>query len=53
MKNKKYHTVGTIPKLNINIVERGKVDDPNTKIHDHLFTGTDTLINNVVVKLVL
>jgi len=31
MKNKKYHTVGTIPKSYIKIVERGKIDTPNTK----------------------
>jgi hypothetical protein len=41
MKNKKYHTVGTIPISNINIVERGKIDTlthkymtSNTQIHD-------------------
>ena len=26
MNNKKYHTVGTIPKSNINIVERDEMD---------------------------
>jgi len=26
MKNKKYHTVGPIPKSNIKIVERGQID---------------------------
>jgi hypothetical protein len=30
MKNKKYHTVGTIPKYNRKIVERGKIDTLNT-----------------------
>jgi hypothetical protein len=30
MKSKKYHTVGTIPKSNIKIVARGKIDTPNT-----------------------
>jgi len=34
MKNKKYHTVGTILRSNIKIVERGKIDTPNTQIHD-------------------
>jgi hypothetical protein len=34
MKNIKYHTVGTIPKANIKIVERGKINTPNTQIHD-------------------
>jgi hypothetical protein len=33
MKNKKYHTVGTIPKSNIIIVERGKIDTSNTHTH--------------------
>ena len=28
----KYHTVWTIPKLNIKIVERGKIDTTNTQI---------------------
>ena len=28
-KNKKYHTVRTSPKLNIKIVEIGKIDTPN------------------------
>ena len=32
MKNKKYHTVRTIPKSNINIVEREQIDTPNTQI---------------------
>jgi hypothetical protein len=27
----KYPTVGTIPKSNIKIVERGKIDTPNTQ----------------------
>jgi len=30
IKNKEYHTVGTIPKSNIKIVERGKIDTLNT-----------------------
>ena len=33
-KPKKYHTVGTIPNLNIKIVERYSIDTPNTQIHD-------------------
>jgi len=32
---KKYHTVGTIPKSNIKIIERGKMDFSITQIHDH------------------
>jgi hypothetical protein len=31
---KKYCTVGTVPKSNIKIVERDKIDTPNTQIHD-------------------
>jgi hypothetical protein len=31
MKNKKYHIVGIILKLNIKIVERGKIDITNTQ----------------------
>jgi len=34
MKNKKYDTVGTVPKSNRKIVKRGKIDLPNTQIHD-------------------
>ena len=39
MKNKKYHTVGTIPKSNIKIIERGKIDTTNIQIHDSHFPG--------------
>jgi hypothetical protein len=45
MKNIKYDTVGTIPKSNIKIVERGKIDTSNT--------NTDTSIKCGGVKLVL
>jgi len=34
MKNKKYHTVGTFPKINRKIVEGGEIDITNTQIHD-------------------
>jgi hypothetical protein len=34
MKYKKYHTVGTIPKSNTKIVERDKIDTPNTQTRD-------------------
>jgi len=33
MKNKIYHTVGTVPKSKRQIVERGKSDILNTQIH--------------------
>ena len=34
-KNRKYHTVRTVPKSTRKIVERGKIDTTNTQIHDH------------------
>jgi hypothetical protein len=34
MKIKKYHTILAIPKLNITIEERGKIDTPSKQIHD-------------------
>ena len=33
-RKKNYHTVRTIPKSNIKIVERDKIDTPDTQIHD-------------------
>jgi hypothetical protein len=33
MKNRNSHTVGAFLKLNIKIVERGKIDTHNTQIH--------------------
>ena len=44
MKHKKYHTVGTIPKLNIKIVENDKIDTSNTQIHDCSLPWIGTLI---------
>jgi hypothetical protein len=38
MKNKKYHTVGTVPKFNSKLVERGKIGTLITKIHDRSFS---------------
>ena len=37
MKNKMkiYHTLGTIPKSNIKIVERNKIQTPKTQMHDN------------------
>jgi hypothetical protein len=34
MKNEKYHTVGTVPIYNRKILKRGKLDTPNTQIHN-------------------
>jgi len=54
LKNKKYHTVGTIPKSNRNIAERGKIDSLNTQIHDRTLPklDTDTSIKSGGAKLV-
>jgi hypothetical protein len=38
MKNRKQYIVGTIPKPNIKIVERGQIDTPNTQIYDRLLS---------------
>jgi len=50
MKNKEYHTVDTVPKLNIKIVERGTIDTSNTQIHGRSFTwlGSGTSRNSGV-----
>jgi len=47
-KQKQYHTVGTVPKSNIKIVERGKTDTPNTNIYDRSLSllGTGTSIKS-------
>jgi hypothetical protein len=42
MKTKKYHTVGTIHKSDIKIVERGKMDTPNTEMHNRSLSWLDT-----------
>jgi hypothetical protein len=46
IKTKKYHLDGKIPNSNIKIAERGKIDTPNTQIHDSSRSGlgTDTSI---------
>jgi hypothetical protein len=51
MKNGKYHAIGTVPKSNIKIVERGKIDMPNTQIHEcsPTWLGTYTSINQLVL----
>ena len=52
---KKKHTVGTISKSNIKIVERGKINTTNTPIHVHSLSclGTGTSIKSGGVLLVL
>ena len=46
MRNIKYHTVETAPIRNRKIIERGKIDTPNTCLHycslSWLDTGTST-----------
>jgi hypothetical protein len=48
MKNEKYHTVRTVSKSNRKIVERGKIDIPNTLS----WLGTGTTMKGDRVKLV-
>jgi len=49
MKNKKYHTVGTVLKFRRKIVERGKIDIPDTQIYDRSLSwlGTGTSIKRM------
>jgi hypothetical protein len=41
MKNKKYHTVETVPKSNRKFVERYKIDRTSTHIHDRSLSWLD------------
>ena len=52
---KKIHTAGIVLKSYKKIVERGKIDIPNTHIHDRLLSwlGTGTSIKSGRIKLVL
>jgi len=52
---KEYRTVRIIPKSNINILERDKIDTPNTQIHDCLLVwlGIGTSITSGGDNLVL
>ena len=54
-KIKKYHTVGTIPISNIQIVERGKIDTSNTQITNRSLSwpSTGTSIKSGRIKLAL
>jgi len=51
----KYHTVRTVTKYNIKIVERCKIYTPNTQVHDCSLSclGTGTSIKCGGVKLFL
>ena len=55
MKSKKYHTVETITRSNIKVVERDKIDTHNTHIHAHSLSwlSTGTSIKSGGAKLVL
>ena len=44
MGKNKYHTVGTIPKSNMKIIERGKIDTSCTQIHDRILKLTRACI---------
>ena len=52
---KKYCTVGTVPKSNIKIVERDKIDTPSTQIHDRTPSrvATGTSLKSDGVKRIL
>jgi hypothetical protein len=52
---KQKNTVGTVPKSNREILGRGKIDTPNTQIHDRSLSwhGTDISIKKGGVKVVL
>ena len=43
LKNNKYHTVGTVPKYERKIVERGKIDTSNTQMHDCSLSWLDSV----------
>ena len=49
MKNQNYHTVGTVQSSNRKILERVKINTPNTQIHDRSLSslGSYTSITSV------
>jgi hypothetical protein len=55
MDNKNYYAVGTVPKYNRNVKEKGRIDSRSTSIHDRLpaWIGTGSLISSGRAKLVL
>ena len=53
MKNKKYHFVGTVPKSDRKIVERGKIEIPKIYGRSLSWQNTDTAIKRDCVKLML
>jgi hypothetical protein len=52
MENKIYYTVAIVPEFNRNIVERDKLDAPNTQKHGRSLSwlGTGTLIKSDRLK---
>lgn len=54
MKNKKYDTLRTIPKLNVKFKERDTIYTPTTQIHARSLSelGTATAMKSGGVKLV-
>ena len=55
LRKTKYVTIGTIPKSNIEIVERGNIDTTNIQIHYHSLSrlGTGTSITSGGVRLAI
>jgi hypothetical protein len=55
LKKKKKHTLKSVLKYNLKIVERDKIDTPNTHVHDHSLSwlGTITSMKRGRAKLVL
>ena len=53
MKNKKYHFVGTVPKSDRKIVERGKIEIPKIYGRSISWQDTDNSIKRDYVKLIL
>ena len=51
MNNKKYHNVGTAPRTNPKMVERGKIDTLNTQIQDRSLSSFGTGIDRVILAL--
>jgi len=53
LNNKKYYTVRTVPKSTRKIAERGKINTPDTQIHDRSLSCLDSSIKSDGVKLVI
>ena len=55
MKLKEYHTVGTVSKSNSKIIEKAKINIPNTQIHDRSLSwlGKMDRNNDLTIDLTL